>query len=212
VAGKPMIQVVVDNLNLDAHHVFVVQRQHRERYALDHLLNLIAPNCSIIDVNGVTEGAACTALLARDLIDNDKGLLISNSDQYLEGWRSESFLYFMNHDIDLDGAIPVFEASHPKWSFVRLDVPGYVVEVAEKQPISNMATCGIYHWRHGRDFVRFADEMIAKDVRVNGEFYIAPVYNKAINAGLRFRAPFIEHGMWGLGTPEDLQAFLGRSA
>jgi HAD superfamily hydrolase (TIGR01509 family) len=212
VNGKPMIQLVVESLNLDAKHVFIVQRQHRERYALDHLLNLIAPGCEVLEVDGVTEGAACTALLARDLIDNDNELLISNSDQFIDGWRSEAFLYFMRHDTDLAGAIPTFEATHPKWSFVATDVEGYITEVAEKRPISDQATAGIYFWRHGRDFVAAADQMIAKNVRVNGEFYIAPTYNEAIASGLRFRTWFLNQGMWGLGTPEDLQAFLGRSA
>ena len=84
VNGKPMIQVVVENLNIDAHYIFLVQKEHYEKYNLKQLLNLISPECDIIQVDGLTEGAACTILLARDLINNDEPLLMANSDQFVE--------------------------------------------------------------------------------------------------------------------------------
>jgi len=84
VNGKPMIQTVVENLNIEANYIFIVQKEHYERYNLNHFLKLLAPNCTIIQVDGMTEGAACTALLAKKFIDNDQPLLISNSDQYVE--------------------------------------------------------------------------------------------------------------------------------
>ena len=79
--------------------------------------------------------------------------------------------------------------------------------MAEKKPISNIATCGIYWYRKGSDFVKYAKEMIEKDIRVNNEFYIAPVYNELINDG-KTLIPFYVHQMWGIGTPEDLKYFL----
>jgi HAD superfamily hydrolase (TIGR01509 family) len=205
VNGKPMIQLVVDNLNVDANFIYVVQKEHRERFNLDTLLNLITPNCKIIEVEGVTEGAACTTLLAADHIDNDHPLLIANSDQFVE-WNSNEFLYKMNEQ-ELDGGIVSFKSTHPKWSFAKVNEYGYVTEVAEKNPISDIATVGIYYWARGRDYVKYANEMIANNLRVNNEFYVCPVFNLAIQDGKKIKTFSIKE-MWGLGTPEDLSHYL----
>ena len=205
VKGKPMIQVVVDNLNIKANYIYVVQKKHREKYNLDTLLNLITPNCKIVETDGVTEGAACTALLAKEYIDNDNPLFFANSDQFVE-WDSNEFMYKMN-ETDSDGGIVSFRATHPKWSFAKVDDDGFVTEVAEKNPISDIATVGYYYWKHGSDFVKYAEQMIERNIRVNNEFYVCPVFNQAIEDGKKIRT-FDIPKMWGLGTPEDLNYYL----
>jgi HAD superfamily hydrolase (TIGR01509 family) len=205
VNGKPMIQVVVENLNVEANYIYVVQKSHREKYNLDTLLNLITPNCSIIEVDGLTEGAACTTLLAKSLIDNNQPLLMANSDQFIE-WDSNDFMYKMIEQNN-DCGIVTFNSTHPKWSFVKTNDSGYVTEVAEKKPISNIATAGIYYWKRGSDYVKYAEQMIAKNIRINNEFYVCPAFNEAIQDNKRIRTYNIEK-MWGLGTPEDLNNFL----
>jgi len=224
VHGKPMIQVVVENLNIDAHFIYVCQQEHYDKYNLKQLLNLITPGCDIIPIspstsyvtstvgkrifineNGLTEGAACTTLVASKLIDNDSPLLFSNSDQFIE-WNSNEVLYAFTAD-GVDGGILTFEGTHPKWSFAKIGSDGFVSEVAEKNPISNLATCGVYYWAKGRDYVRYAREMIDKNIRVNNEFYVAPVYNQAIQDGKKIRTKNIDK-MWGLGTPSDLEYFI----
>ena len=205
VNGKPMIQQVVDNLNIDARHIFIVQKSHYEKYALKHMLNLISPNCEIVQVEGVTEGAACTTLLAKEFIDNEEPLVIANSDQYIE-WDSNQFMYSAMAD-DIDGSILTFQSMHPKWSYARLNDDGFVAEVAEKKPISHHATVGVYFWRRGSDYVRSAESMISKNIRVNNEFYVCPVYNEALLEGACVKTFHIDK-MWGLGTPEDLDVFL----
>ena len=205
VNGKPMIQVVVDNLNLDANFIYVVQKSHREKYNLDTLLNLITPNCTIIEVDGITEGAACTALMAKDLINNDSPLFFANSDQYVE-WNSNEFMYKMQ-ETNFDGGIVTFKSTHPKWSFAKLDENNFVSMVAEKNPISDLATVGYYFWKNGADFVKYAEQMINNNIRVNNEFYVCPVFNEAINDGKKI-ITFNASKMWGLGTPEDLDFFL----
>jgi dTDP-glucose pyrophosphorylase len=205
VNGKPMIQVVVENLNIDANFIYVVQKTHRQKYYLDALLNLITPNCKIIEVDGMTEGAACTALLAKEFIDNDCPLFFANSDQFVN-WDSNEFFYKMN-ETDADGGIVTFKATHPKWSFVKLDENGLVTEVAEKKPISDIATVGFYYWKRGSDFVKYANKMIENNVRINNEFYVCPVFNEAITDKKQIRIFNIEK-MWGLGTPEDLHDYL----
>ena len=205
VDGKPMIQVVVENLNIEANYIFICQKNHYEKYHLQYLLNLIAPGCKIIQVDGMTEGAACTTLVAEHLIDNDKPLLIANSDQFIE-WDANEVMYAFSAD-QIDGGILTFPASHPKWSYAKVGEDGFVEKVAEKMPISNDATCGVYYWKKGSDYVNYAWQMIDKDIRTNGEFYICPVYNEAIQDGKKIRVKRIEK-MWGLGTPEDLNYFL----
>jgi HAD superfamily hydrolase (TIGR01509 family) len=205
VKGKPMIQVVVDNLNIDATFIYVVQKEHREKYNLDTLLNLITPNCKIVEVDGLTEGAACTTLLAKEWIDSDAPLLMANSDQFLE-WDSNEFMYKMIEQ-KVDGGILSFQSTHPKWSFAKVDEYGYVTEVQEKNPISDIATVGVYYWANGSDYVKYAEQMIDKNIRTNNEFYVCPVYNEAISDGKRIKTFNIDK-MWGLGTPEDLNYYL----
>jgi HAD superfamily hydrolase (TIGR01509 family) len=205
VNGKPMIQVVVENLGLDANFIFVVQKEHREQYNLDTMLGLIAPGCKVVETDGITEGAACTALLAKEYIDNDNPLFFANSDQFVE-WDPVEFMYNMQEK-DADGGIVTFKATHPKWSFAKVDDHGVVTEVAEKNPISDNATVGYYYWKKGSDFVSYAEQMISNDTRVNNEFYVCPVFNEAIADGKTIRIHDVA-GMWGLGTPEDLEHYL----
>jgi HAD superfamily hydrolase (TIGR01509 family) len=205
VKNKPMIQVVIENLNLEANYIYVVQKSHREKYNLDTLLNLLTPGCKIVETDGLTEGAACTALLAKEYIDNNNPLFFANSDQFVE-WDSNEFMYKMQ-ETDVDGGIVTFTATHPKWSFAKIDEKGLVTEVAEKNPISNIATVGYYYWKYGSDFVKYAEQMIDKNIRINNEFYVCPVFNQAIQDCKQIRT-FKTVGMWGLGTPEDLKYYL----
>lgn len=203
VCSKPMIQVVVENLWIDANYIFIAQEEHAKKYNLKQTLNLIAPGSKLRTINGITEGAACTVLTVIDDIDNDKPLLLANSDQYVE-WCSDEFLYSMVSS-NCDGGILTFKNTHPKWSYAKCE-GNIVKEVAEKNPISDDATVGIYYWKHGSDFVKYAKQMIEKNIRTNNEFYICPVFNEAIADGKLIRKYEIDK-MWGLGTPEDLNHF-----
>jgi dTDP-glucose pyrophosphorylase len=213
VRGKPMIELVAENLRPARAHrvIFVALREHLDRWDIAAVLARAAPGCAIVPVDAVTEGAACTVLLAAEFIDNDEPLMIANTDQFvvvdLERYLAEG------DAPGCDGLIMTFEASDPKWSYVRKDGAGRIVEVVEKKVVSCEATVGIYNFRRGADFARAARRMIAADQRVNGEFYVAPVYNQLIGEGACIRSFAIEGegvGMHGLGTPEDLQRFLAR--
>lgn len=203
VRGKPMIQVVVDNLNIQGTYTYVVRKEHYEKFNLKHMLNIITPNCNIVCVDTLTEGAACTTLLAKQYIDNNNPLLIANSDQFME-WNSSEFMYSVTSG-KCDGSILTFPNTHPKFSYAKVDSEGYVTEVREKQVISNIATVGVYYWSRGTDYVKYAEQMINKNIRVNNEFYVAPVYNEAIADGKKIKV--FNVGNWGIGTPEDLNYF-----
>ncbi|SFA69122.1 dTDP-glucose pyrophosphorylase [Cellulomonas marina] len=211
VLGRPMIELVVENLRPSVPHrfVFICQAEHVARYDLGTLLPRIAPGAVVVPLDGITEGAAVTVLHAREHIDPDDPLVIANSDQYVDvpadDWVSAGLAP------DVDGLILTMEADDPKWSFVELDDAGLVTRVVEKEVVSDQATVGIYLFARGRDFVDAADAMIAADERVNGEFYVAPVYNGLIRAGHRVVVHDVGQvgaGMHGLGTPADLDAFL----
>jgi NDP-sugar pyrophosphorylase family protein len=210
VHGVPMIKVVIDNLAPKRPHrfIFVCQREHVAAYDLGARLAVWAPGSQLVAIDGLTEGAACTVLAAKQHIDANAPMMIANSDQYVDT-SVDDYLDALDKG-ESDGLIMTMWADDPKWSFVEL-ADGLVRRVVEKEVISNDATVGIYNFRRGRDFVEGAERMIARNERVNGEFYVAPVYNELIREGARVVAHNIGStgsGMHGLGTPADLQSFL----
>jgi dTDP-glucose pyrophosphorylase len=205
-----MIQLVIENLTPRRPHrfIFICQRAHLEDHELGDILRKVAPDCSVIPLDHVTEGAACTVLLARKLIDTDEPLMIANCDQFVDA-DIDAYLDSMASRA-LDGLIMTMTAHDPKWSYVRHDAIGRVTEVLEKQVVSDEATVGIYNYREGRMFARAAAEMISRGERVNGEYYVAPAYNAMIAAGLNVGYRNVgsdRAGMYGLGIPEDLEYF-----
>jgi NDP-sugar pyrophosphorylase family protein len=213
VHGIPMIRLVIGNLTPNRPHrfIFLCQREHLEEQGLADALRRWAPGAAVIALDGITEGAACTVLLAEDLIDDEAPLMIANCDQWvsiaIDDYLAASDARGPDGEL-VDGLIMTMPADDPKWSFVGFDAAGRVDRVVEKQAISRTATVGIYNFAEGRRFVAGAKAMIAKDLRVNGEFYVAPVYNELIGDGARIAIHDIGAGMYGLGTPADLEAFL----
>jgi NDP-sugar pyrophosphorylase family protein len=209
--GRPMIEWVIDNIRPRRTHrfIFLCLAEHLESYPdVPAALRRLCPGCEIVPVRAVTEGAACTVLLAREFIDTADPLMIANSDQIVELDIND---YLAAGDAPgVGGLIMTFWADHPKWSYCRMRADGNVTEVVEKQVVSNEATVGIYNFRAGRDYARAADAMIAANLRVNNEFYVAPTYNQLIAAGERIitmKTGREGAGMHGIGTPEDLEKF-----
>lgn len=210
----PMIKVVIDNLTPSCSHrfIFICQREHLQQFDLERLLKIWAPNCLVIGIDGVTDGAACTVLCAEEFINSRDSLMIANCDQFVDV-NIDDYLDLMDAK-SYDGLIMTMVASDPKWSFVGFDDAGRVNCVIEKEVISNEATVGIYNFKFGSDFVSAAKQMIALDERVNGEFYVAPVYNKLISNHSKIGIYNIgeeRSGMYGLGIPEDLEFFISNS-
>ena len=209
VNGIPMVQHVIDSLSsVSTTTTLILRKEHIDTFPLI-TADLSRSVDHIVKTDTVTEGTICTVLLARQSIDNSTPLLIANSDQYVDFDVSA----FTNDCLDrnLDGSILVFRDPdrNPKWSFVKIDNNGLVNQVAEKKPISDLATVGIYFFTSGSKFVSSAIDMIARNIRVNGEFYTCPVYNELIASGAKigiYEIPF--SSMFGLGTPDDLSRFL----
>jgi len=209
--GIPMIAAVARNVRPRSAHrfIFVALAEHLEKAGMRDALSLAAPGSVIVPVERVTEGAACTVLLAKEYINSDDPLMLANSDQWVDV-DIDDYLGSMDRQ-RADALIMTMKADDPKWSFVGLDGKRLVTRVVEKEVISNEATVGIYNFRRGSDFVRAAELMIAKDLRVNNEFYVAPVYNELITEGARVAVYNVGRegaGMYGLGIPRDLEQFL----
>lgn len=209
VNGRPMLEHVIDNVvTEDYRTTLLLRKEHMESHQ-EEVENLVNSGASIIPVSELTEGTACTVLLARSTFDGHQPMMVANSDQLVDFDVADYVNDCLNRN--LDGSILVFRdpTMNPKWSFARLNDEGLVVEVAEKKPISDLATVGIYLFRRGSDFVASAIDMIARNERVNGEFYTCPVYNYMIEKGLKigvYEVPM--DAMKGLGTPDDLTDYL----
>lgn len=180
VHDKPMIQYVTNNIRPKRTQIYIslFTRTYR-KYDLINKLEEISPNCIIVPVDGVTEGAACTVLLAEKYINNNDEMMIANSDQYVDIDIND----YIKAQEGYDGLIMTMKADDPKWSFIKYDENNLVTDVQEKVVISDEATVGIYNFAKGSDFVKYAKQMIEKEIRVNGEYYVAPVYNEMIKMG-----------------------------
>ena len=200
-----MIQTVVENIGNPANYIFIIKKEDDNKYDIENHIKSFCQNAKIIYQNGKVDGAAVTALLAKTIIDNDEPLIIANSDQYVI-WNSKKTINnFIKSGID--GGILTFFANEKKWSFVKKNESNFISAVAEKNVISNEATCGIYYWKRGADFVKYAEKMINKKIKTNNEYYICPVYNEAIEDEKIILSEKV-YEMWGIGTPEDLSIFL----
>ncbi len=209
VLGKPMIVRVLENLKVDdAHYIIILQKSHFEQEK--ELCNLIAKdyNVSFVCVETLTEGTACSVLHARELINNDTPLMIANSDQIVD----IDIQKYIDDALDrgLDGSILCFKdlEKSPKWSFVKMNNE-LIVEVKEKEVVSDIATVGIYLFSKGSLFVDSVIDMIARNDRVNNEFYTAPAYNYAIKNGAKIGCFLMNFDdMHGIGIPDDLQKYI----
>jgi NDP-sugar pyrophosphorylase family protein len=208
VEGKPLVQHVVDHITISrqCRHIFVIRKEEAERFHFESVLKLLSSDAEVIIAEGATRGAACTALLAVELIDNEEPLLIVNGDQVVDISYDSAIESFEQQG--LDAGTVVFDSVHPRWSYVRLDEFDHVVEAAEKRPISRNATAGLYYFAKGSDFVSAAKDMIRKDAHIGEAFYVCPTFNemllKQALVGV-FRIP--RECYHSLAGPQGVQAF-----
>lgn len=207
VNGNPMALAAIETLGLKGNLVFIVRSEHIDKFKIDKILKDTF-DCKIISVDNLTQGPACTALLAEPYINNDDSLIIANCDQIMK-WDSNLFQVFCDNYPN-DGFLVTYYSKTEKNSYVRLGFDGFVKEVKEKEVISNVSTNGIHFWKKGRYFIESAKKMIyLNDTAPNGEFYIAPSYNHMIKNGMKvgiFHIPNNQH--WAIGTEEDLGNYL----
>lgn len=208
VRGKPMISMAIESLNLEGNYFFVIAKNKFTSLVKDTIIGMLPHNSKFIEIDYLTEGPAASALLFKDMINNENELVIANCDQIME-WNSENFI----HNVRLyDGAVVTYHTDTTKNSYARLDNKGFVTEIREKEVISNVSLNGIHYWKQGKFFVDSAEKMIEMEDRApNGEFYIGPTYNYMIKHGLKvgvYHIPNQQHNP--VGVPEDLEIYLKR--
>ena len=209
-AGQPLLQRVLDSLSpltrIGARFFCVIREEENLQFHTGSVIRLLMPNANTIEVRGTTCGAACSALLAIEEIGNGTPLIIVNGDQIIASDVCASVVDFQNRK--LDGGVIVFEDLHPRWSFVKCDTSGHVIEAAEKRPISKYATAGFYYFARGDEFVTGASAMLAKNAHVGGSFYVCPVYNELILAHKIIGISLIQRSdYYSLTTPAGVAAY-----
>jgi NDP-sugar pyrophosphorylase family protein len=211
VEGKPMIQRAVESLGIEGKYIFAIRKYEDESHCqqLKSLLKTLAKEVLIYEIDFLTEGTACTCLLAQDKINSDEPLLIANCDQIMD-WDAGNFLDFCSKN-NFEGVVLTYDSDDPKNSFIELNSQGLAARLVEKEVISNNALIGIHYWSKGRYFVDSAIEMIENNERYNNEFYVAPSYNYMIKSGLRVtNYPVKEDEHYLIGTPKDLDKYLSK--
>lgn len=206
--GRPMIEHATDCLNVidGAKFVFIVREEDDLRFHLREVLQLLHSDCHIIRTEGGTAGAACTTLLAVEHMANDDELLIANADQILAFDLKAAISDFRARK--LDAGTVVFDSVHPRWSFVKTDQDGMVIEAAEKRPISRNATVGLYYFRRGQDFVDAAQSMILKGADVNGGYFVCPTFNELILSQKKIGTYHIDREQYvSLATPQAVEDY-----
>lgn len=191
----------------NAHFIFVVKKEDVIRWHIDNIIKLLEPGADVIVTNGDTKGAACTAMLAVDRINNVNPLVIAGGNQIVMEPLQKVVSDFFGRKLDA-GTI-VFRDIHPRWSYVKINEDtGYVTEAAEKKPISMNASTGFYYYSHGEDFVRAVKKMILKDTNVNGIYYLSLCLNELIleqkEVGV-YRIP--KDRYYNLNHKEGIEAF-----
>ena len=159
----------------------------------------------VVELDGVTDGQATTALFLAEGADPAAPFAVFNIDTFVapKAMRPELI------PTDADGWVPCFPGPGEGWSFARADADGRILELREKVRISPHATAGFYHFRSAqlyRDTYRsfFVDGQGEE----KGERYIAPMYNRLIANGDYIALGQIELDDVGLlGTPEQVEAF-----
>ena len=178
--NKTMIEHVINNFNAiegEKQFVFVVNSEDCKKYHLDNILNLlIGDSCKIIKLDNETKGAACSAMMAIEYINNDLPLIIANADQLFDDNLQDIIADFKG----VDAGVITFKSIHPRWSYVRINSDYNIVETAEKRPLSKHVIAGFFYFAKGSDFINSAMNMIQKDVSVNDLYYISPTLNEMV--------------------------------
>ena len=203
---KTFIQWSVESLGISGRFIFVVLEEHYE--LVEEHLKDIQPECLIYKVPKLTDGASQTCLAAKDTIDNDTPLIVTNSDQIFE-WDSEAYLQYLK-DYDPDANVITVKSNNDKFSYIKIDQNGYATKLAEKEVISDNALVGIHYWKHGKDFVRSAESLIHNNIRANNEYYVSLTYNILIEEGLNVTMYELKDTdkYLSIGTPEQVYEYL----
>lgn len=162
----------------NASFTFALRDEDVERFHLDKVVGLLAPNSKVVRVTNGTRGSACTALLAASMVDANSELLVISANELVDMDLAEVVEGFRKRN--LDAGTLTFNSVHPRYSYVKLNDAGMVTEAAQQNPISRNATAGIFWFASAGAFVEAIKNLIRKDQNVHGDFYIAPAFNELV--------------------------------
>ena len=202
IKNKPMIELVLENININGNYIFICLKEHIEKFSLDTVLKNLKPDCKIISIDKVTEGAAATILESKSLINNDEPVIIANCDQWID-WSSSRFIDFINKK-NPEGALVTYTSTHPRNSFVKINEENQVVEIAEKKPISNIANAGIFYVKSGKNMIEAIEKMINQEIRTNNEFFLSTAFNEFNFEKSKIMTYHVDE-VKSMGTPEELE-------
>lgn len=198
----PMFMWALHNISLDNNFIFVVKDEDINQYKIHGIISESFPKSRIIAQRGKSDGAVITTLLAEDLIDNNEPLLIVDCDILV------SVNYGMLDTLDnVDGAIVVSENTLPHYSYVEINEDGLISKIKEKEVISKHAVSGVYFWKKGSDYVKYAKSVVKKNKKINNEFYVSQVYQEAIEDNKKI-VPIVSLKFFHLGTEEEILQYL----
>ena len=201
VKNRPMIELVLENINLEGNYIFICLKEHIEKFSLDTVLKNLKPECKIVSIDEITDGAASTILKSKELINKDEPIIIANCDQWID-WSSSRFIDFINKK-NPDAALVTYTSTHPRNSFVKIYKENQVVEIAEKKPISNIANAGIFYSKSGKDMISAIENMINKNIRTNNEFFLSTAFNELDFEKSKILTYHVNE-VKSMGTPEEL--------
>jgi len=207
ILDKMLIEWSIKSIGFDGNFIFCCKKEHLEEFDLENILKRLIPSCEIVSIDYQTQGTAQTILEAKDLINSDEELFLSDSDHFIQ-WNSQKFLKEIRPQ-NIDACVMVFpqKQNSTTLSYVSLDQNGFVTEAAEKIPISDIAACGMHYYKKGSAFVTCAEQMIKKDIRFNDEFYVTPIYNEFVRKQ-KYVISFPINKKWALGSPKEINKFL----
>ena len=201
---KKILEWVLSTISVDEYDqaIFLVNKQHQLDFAVDHYIRSIVPNADICILDTFTQGSLSTVLEAESLIrDKSLPVVIHTSDV----WFSDSFSINELDFTSYDGFTITFKSNNSGCSFCKVQ-DGYVELIKEKQRISNLANVGVYAFSSFELLQKYANCMIKDNELTKNEFYIAPIFNRLIDSGLKVshKSVDIVHVM---GTPDELDFF-----
>lgn len=231
IMGKPMVKWAIESLPFahlpyrpattkkikvsPAKLVFICREDQEKEHKLSiKLRKIFGQDINVLFQVTPLKGATDTVLVAKEFINTDEDIIVSDSDHFFDG--TSLYRAILGKSENTAGIIPVFQPpdSDPKWSFTLFNRRRVASAVGEKDAElaakGAYANIGAYYFAKGRIFVEEAESMI-KDGDMYGaedkkEFYVAPIYDRLIKRGYRVEVA-ITPKVWGLGTPKDVAHF-----
>lgn len=214
VDGKPIIEHVCNLFPGEDKFTFICNSKHLNETNMIDVLKNIKPNSNIIEIPNHKKGPVYAVSLIKEFIDDEEEVIVNYCD-FGTYWNYQDFLSHTRNR-GADGAIPSYKGFHPhmlgstNYAFMR-DDKQWMLEIKEKEPFTKnrmqeFASNGTYYFKKGLYVKKYFEELMKRDINLNGEYYVSLVYNLLVEADLKVSIYEIQH-MLQWGTPQDLEEY-----